>query len=1065
MKKKLTYEELENRVRELEKEALERKRAEEVCRESEEKCRTLINASHDMIFKVDLEGAFLFANEAFEDILGYSFEEIVKINGFDLVHPEDLRTVKERFAPLIEGKRADNMEYRYRTKSGSYINIITNAAPLFDSQGNVVAALGIAKDITELKLAEEALRKASDDLQEQVEKRTAELASANEQLRQEIEERKRTEQALRESEEQYKALVESSIDGIVVIQNDEIVFVNKTMLEMFGCEGMDEMLGHIFTEFVSPECRDLMQGRGLDREEGVDVPGRYEFKALRRDGTQFEAELSVGAIRYQGGMARQVVVRNVTEQKRAKEALTASEKQYRDLVDNAMVGIYRTTIDGDVLYVNKALSTMLKYGSPTEAMSASSLTRYKAPRDREVLVERLKKSGAVDNFEVELLTTTGETKNVLLSAVMDQDAITGMIMDITEQKTAEAALRESEAQKRAILDASVDMIMQVDTEMRIVWANKKAATVVNKGPEDLIGHTCHKFFQNADAPCPGCPCKKALETGSIEHGIMYQPAMDTVGESYWEDYGVPLKDESGRVTGVIEIARNVTEKVKAEQALVEAKEDWEKTFDAINDMVMLLDTDHRIRQVNRSMAETFHESKERLVGKKCYEVVHQQSRPISSCPLLVTMKTLKPYTAEITEPRMDKTFICSTSPVLDHEEKLTGYTHSLKDITESRHLEAQLLRATKLEAIGTLAGGIAHDINNVLMGIQGYTSLMLLHTGSAHPHFRNLKGIEHWVENGANLTRQLLGFARGGKYEVKVTDLNELVEKSSEMFGRTKKEIRIHRNYQQDTWQVEVDPGQIEQVLLNLYVNAWHAMPGGGDLYIETGNVVLGESESRAFDVEPGGYVKISVTDTGTGMDEATRRRIFDPFFTTKEMGRGTGLGLASAYGIIRNHGGIINVCSEKGKGTTFSIYLPATRKEFATEDRGVDYEVLRGTETVLLVDDEKMILQVAKRMLEKLGYVVLAADSGEQAVEVYEQHKDEIDLVILDMIMPDMSGGDTYDKMKEIKQKQKVLLASGYAANGQAASIMTRGCNGFIQKPFSIKKLSAAIRGILDNK
>ncbi len=386
----------------------------------------------------------------------------------------------------------------------------------------------------------------------------------------------------------------------------------------------------------------------------------------------------------------------------------------------------------------------------------------------------------------------------------------------------------------------------------------------------------------------------------------------------------------------------------------------------------------------------------------------------------------------------------------------------LRDVTEQERLEQQLQQARKMEAIGSLAGGIAHDFNNLLMGIQGNASLMLLHVNTSHPHYEKLKNIEKYVENGADLTKQLLGFARGGKYEVQPTDPNDLVKKSSDMFGRTKKEISIHPKYQEGIWTVEVDRGQIEQVLLNLYVNAWQAMPGGGELYLQTENVMLDEDDVKLYDVALGKYVKISLADTGVGMDETTQRRIFDPFFTTKEMGRGTGLGLASAYGIIQNHGGFINVYSEKGVGTTFNIYLPASEKE-VMEDKIVSEEVLKGTETVLLVDDEEMITEAGGELLAEMGYRVLIARSGKEAIELYKKNREEIDLVILDMIMPVTGGGETYDRLKEANPDTKVLLSSGYSINGEASEILDRGCNGFIQKPFNVKKLSQKIREILD--
>jgi CheY-like chemotaxis protein len=282
------------------------------------------------------------------------------------------------------------------------------------------------------------------------------------------------------------------------------------------------------------------------------------------------------------------------------------------------------------------------------------------------------------------------------------------------------------------------------------------------------------------------------------------------------------------------------------------------------------------------------------------------------------------------------------------------------------------------------------------------------------------------------------------------------------MFGRTKKEIRIHSKYQEGLWPAEVDTSQVEQVLVNLYVNAWQAMSEGGDLFVETKNVTLDESYMRPYRIQPGRYVRISITDTGVGMDKEIQGKIFDPFFTTKEIGRGTGLGLASAYGIIKGHNGIINVYSEPGQGSTFSIYLPASSKE-VTRKPHLGKGVLRGSETVLLVDDEKMIIEVGRRMLEQMGYQVLVAGGGKEAVRVYEEKRDQVDLVVLDMIMPDMGGADTYDALKEINPRIKVLLASGYSINSKAAEILNRGCDGFVQKPFDMTELSRKIRGVLE--
>jgi len=390
--------------------------------------------------------------------------------------------------------------------------------------------------------------------------------------------------------------------------------------------------------------------------------------------------------------------------------------------------------------------------------------------------------------------------------------------------------------------------------------------------------------------------------------------------------------------------------------------------------------------------------------------------------------------------------------------------HFARDLTQEKKLEAQFQMAQKMEAIGTLAGGIAHDFNNLLMGIQGHISLLLFDLDSSHPHYVSLKKIEEQVKSGANLAKQLLAFARRGKYEVKSTDLNQIVQQSSGMFERTKKEIKVSRKYQEKIWPVEVDRNQIEQVLLNLYVNAWQAMQEGGDLYLETQNITLGPDYIRPFAVQAGKYVRLSVRDSGVGMDKKTAARIFEPFFTTKEMGRGTGLGLASVYGIVKNHGGFITVYSEVDHGTTFHVYLPASAKEIG-EEKKLPGETLGGKETVLLVDDEETIVEVMEKALLLTGFKVLVARGGEEAVEVFKKNRAQIDIVILDMIMPGMGGGKVFDALRAIQPGVKVVLSSGYSLDGEASEIMARGCNGFIQKPFGIRELSQKIREVVGPK
>jgi two-component system, cell cycle sensor histidine kinase and response regulator CckA len=389
-------------------------------------------------------------------------------------------------------------------------------------------------------------------------------------------------------------------------------------------------------------------------------------------------------------------------------------------------------------------------------------------------------------------------------------------------------------------------------------------------------------------------------------------------------------------------------------------------------------------------------------------------------------------------------------------------TQRRRDEEEKKTLEIQLRQAQKMEAIGTLAGGIAHDFNNLLMAIQGNISMLLMHCDGSHPHHDRLKKIENHIENGSKLTSQLLGYARKGKYEVKPVDINHIIEDTAQTFGRMRKEIRFYFSLLPNLAPVDADPSQIEQVLMNLFLNAADAMPGGGDIKVTTANVDHTSINSVLYKPKPGRYVLMSIRDTGMGMDEKTKERIFEPFFTTKEMGRGTGLGLASVYGIIKGHQGFIEVDSAVSGGTTFHVYMPASRSTIQETASNSTETIFTGKGTILLVDDEEGILEIGKSMIEALGYQVITARTGEEALACYESLKDQIDLVLLDMVMPGMNGGRVFDRLKGVNPQVNVLLISGYSIEGEAREILSRGCNGFIQKPFKIKELSRKIREVL---
>ncbi|MCF8070098.1 MAG: transporter substrate-binding domain-containing protein [Desulfobacterales bacterium] len=385
---------------------------------------------------------------------------------------------------------------------------------------------------------------------------------------------------------------------------------------------------------------------------------------------------------------------------------------------------------------------------------------------------------------------------------------------------------------------------------------------------------------------------------------------------------------------------------------------------------------------------------------------------------------------------------------------------------ENESIKAQLLHAQKMEAIGTLAGGIAHDFNNLLMAIQGNISLMKLQMSEDEPNFAKTEKVLELIESGAGLTKQLLDFSEKGRSRanrLRSVNLNKRIKENIKMFGRTKKEINIEEDYQKKLWIVQADTGQIDQVLLNLFVNASQAMPDGGRLQVKTENIIVDNLLAKKFRIKPGQFVKITVSDTGTGMDKATMERIFEPFFTTKEIGKGTGLGLASVYNIINSHYGAIDVSSKPGKGTDFCLYLPAAgndiRKKTITEP-----DLKKGSGTILIVDDEIDVIDVCREIIRELGYNAIVAKNGREATAIYEKEKSRIDMVILDMIMPDISGEETFEKLQSINPDIKVLLASGYTRNERTEKIIKKGCCGFIQKPFNMNKLSKEVSTVLKN-
>lgn len=675
--------------------------------------------------------------------------------------------------------------------------------------------------------------------------------------------------------------------------------------------------------------------------------------------------------------------------------------------------------------------------------------------DQEVTLERhyLCKNGRYIPVEVHVRSFQG-------------DMLIATFQDISKAKASEKALRKAHEALEVVYRCANAAIISLDTDSCVRFWNPAAEKMFGWTQAEVVGKPYPSVPKEMLEDYQNLFSKRMVDGSSFTDLDVLRQRKDG-SRFYVSATSGPTHNEKGEVTGMISVMIDITHRKEAELALQQSEERYRSLVENTQDGYFICDVPTgKFRFLNQRMCDLLRYTSDEAMNLTLWDILSPEDHGAMEAMIKRQQDASSGNSAAHTCHAVNNSgtvFRAEVSVCLVTFEEQPAIQGLLRDVTEKERLHAKLQQAQRLESVGTLAGGVAHDFNNLLMAIQGNASLALTNIDPYHPAYERLRNITTYVHDASSLTKQLLGFARGGKYEVKPTDLNNLVEKTAQMFGRTKKEITIRTQPQSDIWTAKVDRGQIEQVLLNLLVNAWQAMPKGGQITIETDNVVLDPAYARIYNIKPGHYIKTSVTDTGIGIDKSTQNKIFEPFFTTKDRTRGTGLGLASAYGIIKNHGGIINVYSELGMGTTFTFHLPVSQKNLPNP-AVLDQKVLTGAETVLIVDDEKMVVNVAQEMLKGIGYSTLTASSGEEALDIYQKEQGKIDIVILDMIMPGLGGEGTFGRLKEMNPDVVVLLSSGYSLDGNASKILNCGCNGFIQKPYNIKEISTKIREILDN-
>ena len=764
---------------------------------------------------------------------------------------------------------------------------------------------------------------------------------------------------------------------------------------------------------------------------------------------------------------------HISERRQAEEALERLSHRDEMILDSAGEGIFGLDPEGRVIFINRATTRMLGYeadelmgGAHHDKVHHSRPDGTPYPTD-ECPIYAAYKDGRVHRGSEDVFWRKDGTFipiDFISTPIIEGGELKGAVVifnDITERKTAEEALKKSEEEKRIILDAMSERMSYLDKEMRILWSNRAFAEDLGLTVEEVKGRYCYEVLHKRSDQCPYCPEYCPVHVKVLETGRSHEAEIASPDGKAWFVRGHPVRDSKGNIAGVTEISTDITERKMAEREVQSLKQQIEYILGATKTGLDIIDLEFNIRYIDPEWQKIYGDP----AGRKCYEYYMGRSE---MCPGCGIPKALETKTITVTEAVLvkegNRPVQITTIPFQnDKGEWLVAEVNV--DITERKRLEEQLIQAQKMEAIGQLAGGIAHDFNNILTAIIGFGTLLKTEMSKDDPLSPNVTQILRASERAASLTQALLAFSRKQVINPRPVNLNEIIAALEKILTRIiGEDIELSTVLADEDLTVMADSTQIEQVLMNLATNARDAMPDGGSLTIRTELAQFDNEyiKTHGYD-KPGSYALISIEDRGVGMDVKTRDRIFEPFYTTKEVGKGTGLGLAMAYGMIKQHDGYINVYSEPGKGTTFKIYLPLIRSKVEEEKIADLYIMKRGTETILVAEDDTQVRDLTKHILEGFGYQIMEAGDGEEAMSVFNENKDMIQLIILDVVMPKKNGKEVYDEIKKIRPDIKAIFTSGYNAEIiHKKGILKKGL-GFISKPFLPQELLKKVREVLD--
>ena len=1009
-------------------------KAEEKLRESEERFRGIVENTDAGYFFIDSKGIIREVNDAWVRMYKYdSADEIVGKHFTVIQKIYDVEKAEEVVNGILKG-RAEFLtgEFSRKCKDNSIGYHSFSARPV-QQRGEVIGIEGFIIDITERMKMEETL----------------------------IKDRKFTD-----------VILNSQLDTFFVFEaaTGKAIRWNKSFSDISGYSNKEIDVLKVPDAYYSPE--DLKKSAAFIELVFREGKGRIELSLICKDGHTVPTEYEVSVLKGEQGKPQYLVSvgRDITEWKKSQEALLESERLLKRAQEIAHIGHFKFNPKTSAVEGSDELFAI--FGLTQEEFQFSDFIESVHPDDREFDTRTIGSSienGIGYQIEHRLLLRNGTLKYVKVTGepVIGADGTTslliGTVQDITDLKTAEKALVESKELAEKYLNVAGNIILALDPNGIITLLNKKGHEIMGYKDGELIGKNWIDLF---------IPKEKLEETKSVHKKNVKKEdkffeyfeneLITRNGEKIFVSwYNVIVKDDSGNIIGTLSSEEDITKRKKAEEALQKSEAKYRILFNEMLDGFalheMIFDksgkpVDYRFLDINPAFEQMTGLTAERVIGKTVMEVIPETESYWIEIYGKVTI-TGEPIRFKNYSDAIKKHF-----EITAFRPREGQFACIFIDITEKKQMEEQLRQSEKMGAIGRLAGGIAHDFNNQLGGLLGYAELLREKVGHDADLTRYADNIIISVKRSSDLTAQLLAFSRQGKYQEITVNIHNILHEVINMLQHSMdKRIVIKQHLNANPPTTTGDPTQLQNAILNLALNARNAMPRGGELLFSTDVVQVDESykKEHLFEITKGAYIKICIADTGIGMNKETQQHIFEPFFTTKEKGKGTGMGLAAVYGTVKNHNGTINIYSKPGKGTTFSIYLPLNIKEEFKDDEDLQSaSTVKGSAHLLLVEDEEMIRAVETELLEILGYKVSACSNGAEAVKFYKKSWKQVDLVIIDMVMPEMNGKDAFIAMREINPDIIALLASGYSLNGEARIILEEGVKGFLQIPFRKNEL-----------